>query len=141
MPRTRKAMPHVRMSLPMTFTDSSEQILGSLVIERLQRIFPETETTEAIGYLVDASLALSLSRSYQGIVTSASKDLIPSFDLALQGHMSEEKMDVLEGILKAEMVSSLGDLGLNRKAQRVKGAFHLLNAAELRRHSLHASTA
>ena len=125
-------MPHVRMSLPLTFADSSEQVLGSLVVERLQGIFPETEAHEAVRYLEDASLALSLSRSYQGITASASRDLVPLFDLVLRGPISEEKMDVLEDILKAEIDSNAGYLDNNRKAQRVKGAHHLLNAAALR---------
>jgi hypothetical protein len=42
---------------------------------------------------------------------------------------------MLKGILKAEMEAPPRGLGINVKAQRVKGIFNLLNAATIRRNS------
>jgi hypothetical protein len=140
MPRSGKAAPHVPVSLPQSFAASSEQALGSLVAERLQRIFPETDVSEAVLYMEDASLALSLYRSYKGIAASAFKDLVPLFDLTLRGPVSDEKINSLEDALEAEIESASAHLGIERKAQRVKGAFHLLSATALRRRSSPPST-
>lgn len=106
--------------------------MGSLIVERLQRILPETDAHEALLYLEDASIALSLSRSYKGITTSSSKDLVPFFDMALLGPLPEKQMSILEDTLKAEKDTSVGHTDVTTKAHRVKGVFHLLNAAALR---------
>jgi hypothetical protein len=125
-------VPYSPLRLPQTFQASSEQTLGPLVVERLQRILPETGPGEAILYLDDASLAFFLCRSYQGIVASSFKDLVPLFDEVLLSPISDDKTDMLKGILKAEMEAPPRGLGINVKAQRVKGIFNLLNAATIR---------
>ena len=108
-------------------------MLGDLIVERLERIMPETETSVAIGYLEDASILLSLCRSFQGIIASAHSELIPLFDSALRGSLSEEEADNLKGILEKEKESTIKHSEVESKAQRVKGAYHLSRAAAMRR--------
>jgi hypothetical protein len=126
-------MPHVPLRLPVSFRASSERILGDLILERLERIMPETETTVAIRYLEDASLLLSLYRSFQGIAASVCRELIPLFDSALRGPLSKEETNNLEGMLEMEKQSAITSSRVESKAQRVKGAYHLSKAVAMRR--------
>lgn len=129
------------MGLPRDFGSSSGQRLDSLVLERLQLLYPETEAHEAVLCLEEASLALCLSRSYQGIVSSSSKDLVPLFEMSLRGPLPEKEEGMLEEYLRVAKESPSDDQGLQRKADKVKGAFHLLRAATIRRRSPSPTTA
>jgi hypothetical protein len=108
-------------------------MLGDLILERLRRIMPETDTSVAIDYLADASLLLSLHRSFQGITASGHRDLIPLFDSVLRGQLPKEEAHRLEGILEAEKESAVARSEADSKAQRVKGAYHLSKAGAMGR--------
>lgn len=121
------------MTLPSSFRASSERTLSSLILDRLERVMPETGTPLAITYIEEASLLLSLYRSFQGITASANKGLIPLFDSVLRGTISDGDASALKNILASEKDSAVSSSEANAKAQRVKGAYHLAMAASMRR--------
>lgn len=131
-PRLETSPAYTRLKLPTSFDSSSEQMLGHLLLDRLERVMPETEDHISMNYLEDASLLLSLRRSMQGIAASGNRRLIPAFDAVLHGPLSREETEDLRGMLAAEKEAALGGSGVSGKAQRLKGAYHLVNAAAIR---------
>jgi hypothetical protein len=121
------------MKLPPSFKASSEGVLSSLVVDRLERVMPETETPVAIRQLEEASLLLSLCRSFQGITASADQRLIPIFDSVLQGELSKDGILDLQGLLASEKEYAAAGSEAEVKAQRVKGIYHLAMAASAKR--------
>lgn len=142
LPSASKGMPHSPMKLPPSFQACSQEAIKSLILERLESILPEVEAPVAVGYLEDAALLLSLSRSHEGIRASASNDLVPLFDSVLRTTPTGEVVEKLEGIMVELKESSVMASNCDGKALRAKGVFHLLRAATLlQRSSPSTSTA
>ncbi len=95
---------------------------------------PETEIPVAMRYLEDASLLLSLCRSFQGIAASDNREILPYFNSVLRGQLRDRDARNLERILSAEKLQPVARSGVNDKAQRIKGVYHLAAAASMRRY-------
>ena len=132
--RSVPAQAHYKpVKYPLSFECSS---LGmDAVRERLLLVEPETDLEDALRYIKEASFALFMVRSKEGILGSNSKDLISPFEDVLSCRREDSNKTALEAITSEIRANPVEKDRVEVQAQRMKAAFNLLRALEIK-HSL-----